>query len=51
MKGQFLPTQKGTTPDRTSLSKVAGVAAGKVDSGNTAKQGIRAPKGTINKHT
>lgn len=50
MKGQFLPTQKGTSPDKTSLSKVAGVAGGKVDSGNTAKQGVRVPKAQINKH-
>ena len=33
MHGQFLPTQKGTTPDKTSMAKVAAVAAGKVDGG------------------
>lgn len=48
MKGQFTPTQKGTTPDRTSLQKVAGVAAGKVDAG---KSTYTAPKGAIDKHT
>lgn len=48
MKGQFHPTQKGTTPDRTSLQKVAGVASGKVDAGKAI---VTMPKGAIDKHS
>lgn len=39
MNGQMLPTQKGTTPDKTSMATVAKVAAGKVDTAKPNKKG------------
>lgn len=47
MKGQKTPHEKGTSPDKTQMGKVAGVASGPVGSkGNEHSM----PKGQINKH-
>lgn len=47
VKGQMTPHEKGGTPDKTKMSKVAGIASGQVGSkGNQPTM----PKGKIDKH-
>lgn len=48
MKGQMSPTDKGGSPDKTQMSKVAKVASGKPAGGRGNVPNM--PKGSINKH-
>lgn len=49
MKGQMTRTDKGQTPSRTDLGKVASVAKGHVDASN-GKNPHSMPKADIDKH-